>query len=129
MGMLTSLYIGAMNMMLNTKATSWESNPIKQLREKLKLRWNIFEGLDFIFLIMAIPYTVVTVALFVVCLWGVLKFFWSAIRGNKPIADKSFWIRIAVVLGCVFLVFSGLFWDILEAMYSWTSKQDVTGIE
>lgn len=124
----TSLYLnGTVKPSPTPNAGTWETNPIRKMEEKLSLNWNIFEGLDFVFSIIAIIFTVTIVAIFVYCLWGIAKFVLAASRGLKPIADKPFWIRVAVVLGICFLYFSGIFWDILNAVYLWTSKQDVVG--
>lgn len=124
----TSLYLnGTVKPSPTPNAGTWDANPIRKMEEKLSLKWSIFEGLDFVFAIIAIIFTVVIVAIFVYNLWGIIKFVLAASRGLKPIADKPFWIRIAVVAGIVFLFFSGIFWDILNAIYEWTSKQDVVG--
>jgi hypothetical protein len=129
LNMMNGLALGVMKVTTTPAPStgSWESNPIQKLREKLALRWSIFEGLDFLFFLMAVPFTLITVGLLLYNLWGILKFLWSASKGQKPIADKPFWIRVAVVIFVCFLLFSGIFWDVLEAIYSWTSNQDVTG--
>ncbi|WP_168121902.1 hypothetical protein [Paenibacillus sp. HB172176] len=135
MSVLNSFYIQAINVLAAATPTpfpsgtegDWDANPIGKLREKLAFRWSIFEGLDFLFFLLAVPYTILTVGLLLYSLWGVLKFLWAASKGNKSIGDKAFWIRVAVIVFVCFLLFSGIFWDILESIYTWTSSQDVTG--
>ncbi|MNW01944.1 hypothetical protein D3C71_1976520 [compost metagenome] len=47
--------------------------------------------------------------------------------GKATFKDKWFWIESGIVLLILFLIFSGAFFDFLEAVYTWTSKQDVVG--
>lgn len=104
----------------------WTENPIKQIREKMEFNWKIFEGLDFVFLILAIPYTIIVIGLLLYSLWGILKFFWGANKGQRSLADKPFWIRVSITLLVLFMLLSGLFWDGLELIYSWTANQEIS---
>lgn len=106
--------------------SSWGDNPIKKLREQLSFNWQIFDGLGFLFWLLAIPYTIIVVALLIYSIWSILRFLWAANKGQKSLADKAFWLRVSVTILVVFFLFSGLAWDILEQIYSWTSKQEVT---
>ncbi|RJX40947.1 hypothetical protein D3P09_02710 [Paenibacillus pinisoli] len=121
-----SLWLALAQLTANSGKDGWAANPIKKLREKLSFDWSIFEGLDFVFFLLAIPYTVIVVGLLIYCVWGILKFIWQANKGGRSLNDKPFWIRVAVTILIVFMLFSGLAWDILEAIFNWTNKQDVT---
>lgn len=106
--------------------SSWSENPIKKIREKMKFNWSIFEGLDFVFFLLAIPYTIIVIGLLLYSLWGILKFFWGANKGQRSLSDKPFWIRVSITLLVLFMLLSGLFWDGLELIYSWTANQKIT---
>jgi len=124
--MLMIIFMGLFALPLSAFAEK-AKNPIDTIAEKLKFRFAVLEGMDFLFTPIGIFISLVMVAILVFLIIKVIIKLVKASTGKGTIKDKWFWIESGLTLFLVFFIFSGGFFDLLSGIYNWTSETDIVG--
>lgn len=119
------LMLSLISSLLPVIAFAADENPITKIKEKMKFKWTVLDGMDFIFSPVMIAVTLLLILLLVFSVFKVITHLWKMSRGKAHLADKMFWIESLFVVVMVFLFISGGFFGLLEQIYNWTSKQDL----
>lgn len=122
---LFSMFVLSILLPVLAFAEGENQNPITKIKDKMKFRWEVLENLDFVFLIVMIPVTLLLVGTFVFSLIRIATFIWKISHGKASIKNKEFWIEMGAVVLILFLFISGAFFSFLENMYNWTNKQNI----
>lgn len=103
-----------------------EKNPITEIKKEMTFNWGVLENLGFLFYLIMIPLSLIIIGIIVLVIWRIVRRVLKASTGKEVLSDKKFWIEIGCIILIVFIFMSGMFWDFLEAVYTWTANQDIT---
>lgn len=106
-------------------AAEKDPNPIDIIKGMLTFDFSVLEGMDFFFTPIGMVLSLLVVGALVFLLVRIFIKVVKIAMGKASLKDKGFWIEILALLIIIFFVISGAFFDMLSALYDWTSNQDL----
>lgn len=107
-------------LMLPSVALANAENPVTRLRDKMKLRWEILDNSDFVFIIIMIGITIMIIGAFIFIIGRIVAHVIKSQRGKAVLWDKQFWLTQGGALVILFFFTGGFLFTLLEKLYDWT---------
>lgn len=102
-----------------------ETNPFRKLKELLKFDFNILNGLTWLVVIFMIVLTLGVIVLLFWIVWDIVRFLINVRRAKADFKDKKFYIELAGTVLLIWLLVSGVLFDIFANIYDWSNSLNI----